>query len=170
MQCRPMSPRLVAASLDGVIVRSDGSISARTIAAVARTGRAGAQFVLVTAQPPELLPARALGHRGLAVCANGTLVYDVRTERIIAQRPVDASAPGVGRASALALLAARLGIPAAAVLVIGGRPEDLPMLAWAGLSCAVADAPPEVLAAADHIVAGADDDGPAQALERLFPA
>ena len=41
-------PLLVATDLDGTIVRGDGTISERTVAAFARVEAAGALFVLVT--------------------------------------------------------------------------------------------------------------------------
>ena len=37
------------------------------------------------------------------------------------------------------------------VVAFGDMPNDLPMLEWAGTSCAMADAHPTVLAAADHV-------------------
>lgn len=78
-------PRLVATDLDGTIVRSDGTVSARTAAAFARIEPAGSTFVLVTGRPPRWLGSvvDVLGHRGLAICANGALVYDLHTERVV---------------------------------------------------------------------------------------
>ncbi len=49
----PRAPRLVATDLDGTIVRSDGSISERTRAAIARVEQAGVPFVMVTGRPPR---------------------------------------------------------------------------------------------------------------------
>jgi hydroxymethylpyrimidine pyrophosphatase-like HAD family hydrolase len=34
----------------------------------------------------------ATGHRGVAICANGAILYDLTTERIVAVRPLDAAA------------------------------------------------------------------------------
>ena len=48
-------PLLVASDLDGTIVRSDGTISARTVAAFARVEAAGARFALVTGRPPRVM-------------------------------------------------------------------------------------------------------------------
>ena len=48
-------------------------------------------------------------------------------------------------------------------------PNDLPMMAWAGTSCAVANAHPDVLAAATHVIGANDADGVAQYLEELYP-
>jgi Cof subfamily protein (haloacid dehalogenase superfamily) len=76
---------LVATDLDGTIVRSDYTISARTVAALGRIERAGATLVFVTGRPPRWMGdvAAAVGHRGLAICANGALVYDLHAERVV---------------------------------------------------------------------------------------
>src|SRR5437868_14869600 len=78
------APRLIATDLDGTIVRSDGTISERTVAALARVELAGATLVLVTGRPPRWITdiAAAVAHRGLAICANGALVYDLHTETV----------------------------------------------------------------------------------------
>ncbi len=52
-------------------------------------------------------------------------------------------------------------------VAFGDMPNDLPMLAWAGRSFAVANAHHEVLAAADEVIASNDDDGVAQTLGPL---
>jgi Cof subfamily protein (haloacid dehalogenase superfamily) len=78
-------PRLVATDLDGTIVRSDGTISSRTVAALARVEQAGATLVMVTGRPPRWMApiADAVAHHGLAICANGAVVYDLHTEAIV---------------------------------------------------------------------------------------
>jgi len=260
-------PLLIGCDLDGTLVRSDGSISARSVAAVARAEEAGVPFVIVTGRPPRWLPpvADALGHHGLAVCANGALVYDLHTEEVVGEqllgvevlrevvdavraelpdaafaveyggsffhernyrpywdadsphvsvvpaealleRPaakllvrhatlgpdellataravvgsratlthsspdglLEVSASGVTKASGLAALAGERGIDASDVIAFGDMPNDLPMLAWAGRSYAVANAHPEVLAAAGEVVEANDEDGVARTLERWF--
>jgi Cof subfamily protein (haloacid dehalogenase superfamily) len=85
------APRLVASDLDGTLVRSDQSISERTRAVLARVEKAGALFVMVTGRPPRWMAqvARDTGHRGLAVCANGALVYDLHTERVVQDFRID---------------------------------------------------------------------------------
>jgi HAD superfamily hydrolase (TIGR01484 family) len=262
-------PRLVATDLDGTIIRSDGTISARTVAAFSRAERAGARLVLVTGRPPRAMAeiAEALGHRdGTAICSNGALTYDLRTGEVtpvqliapeqlavavrnlraaipgigiaveypggpaidrlfqpimfdagntgprfddatLTSRPaakllgrhlgyscddllaiagpaldglvavthsnaaglIEAAAIGVSKATTLAVLAAAEGITPQESITFGDQPNDLPMLAWAGTSCAVANAHPDVLAAATCIIASNDDDGVAQVLEALFP-
>ena len=265
------APRLVATDLDGTIVRSDGTISARTTAAITRLEERGVPFVMVTGRPPRWMApvAEATRHRGLAVCANGALLYDLHTERVVRSWLIDArsaaevvaalrreipgvvfavekgpvdgtpggfarerdyiprwdvaevvveplpsmlaggavkllarqegmgsdellaaaqavlgasveathssadglleiSAPGISKASGLAAFAEERGVDAAEVVAFGDMPNDLPMLAWAGHSVAVANAHPDVLAAADEVTASNDDDGVAVVLDRWF--
>ncbi|GAA5140866.1 HAD family hydrolase [Nocardioides marinquilinus] len=81
---------------------------------------------------------------------------------------VEVSAPGVTKAAGLARVAARLGVDAADVVAFGDQPNDLTMLAWAGTSCAVANADPAVRTAADHVVPANDDDGVARTLAALL--
>ena len=80
---------------------------------------------------------------------------------------VEISAAGVTKAYALERLARRLGVSAAGTIAFGDMPNDLPMLGWAGRSVAVANAHPEVLAAAGEVTASNDEDGVAQILEAL---
>ena len=89
-----LAPRLVASDLDGTLVRSDLSVSDRTRAVLARVEQAGALFVMVTGRPPRWMApvAEATGHRGLAVCANGALVYDLHTEQVVRSSLIDADA------------------------------------------------------------------------------
>ena len=60
------------------------------------------------------------------------------------------------------------GIRAEEVLALGDMPNDLPMLAWAGTSYAMANAHPTVRDAADHVAPANDDDGVAQVIETLL--
>ena len=80
---------------------------------------------------------------------------------------VEISAPGVTKASTLALVCEHLGVEAADVVAFGDMPNDLPMLEWAGTSYAMADAHPALVAAADHVAPGHDDDGVARVLAEL---
>jgi Cof subfamily protein (haloacid dehalogenase superfamily) len=263
-----MTPRVVATDLDGTVVRSDGTISSRTRDALTAAERDGAMVVIVTGRPPRWLHgiADATGHHGLAVCANGALVYDLHTERVVESHPIEVdrahelvrrlrdaipgltfgveavdapfahepsyrprwttdpgtviaeietllsepvakllgrheamgsdellarardvvgeelatlthssrdglleiSAAGISKASTLASLCAARGLGAQDAVAFGDMPNDLPMLAWAGHSVAVANAHPEVLAAVDEVTASNDDDGVAAVLERWY--
>lgn len=85
-------PRVVATDLDGTVVRSDGTISARTRAALVAARDAGALLAIVTGRPPRWLAgiADATGHDGVAICANGALVYDLRTQQVTDAHPLPA--------------------------------------------------------------------------------
>lgn len=89
-------PRLVASDLDGTLVRTDLTVSDRTRKVLARVEEAGSLFVMVTGRPPRWMApvADATGHRGLAVCANGALVYDLHTEQVVRSSLIDAEAAG----------------------------------------------------------------------------
>jgi HAD superfamily hydrolase (TIGR01484 family) len=78
-------PRLVATDLDGTLLRSDGALDARTLAAIARMEAAGIPLVLCTARPSRVLAAlaRATGHRGIAVCSNGSVIWDLHTDTVV---------------------------------------------------------------------------------------
>ncbi|HEX3975012.1 MAG TPA: HAD family hydrolase [Solirubrobacteraceae bacterium] len=84
-----MIPRLVATDLDGTLLRSDGTIDARTREAIARVEAAGIPIVLCTARPSRWMGplARATGHRGIVVCSNGSVIWDLHTETVVATFP-----------------------------------------------------------------------------------
>jgi Cof subfamily protein (haloacid dehalogenase superfamily) len=83
----PLDPgaiRLVATDLDGTIVRPDGTISERTVRALADVEQSGRRLVLVTGRPVRWMGpiVEATGHRGVAICANGAVVYDLHAEKL----------------------------------------------------------------------------------------
>ncbi|MBO8142333.1 MAG: HAD family phosphatase [Firmicutes bacterium] len=82
-------------------------------------------------------------------------------------RFVEMLRPGVSKASALAEVARRLGVDRGDVLAIGDSFNDLEMLDWAGVGVAMGNAPPEVQAAADHVVRSNVEEGVAEAIERF---
>jgi Cof subfamily protein (haloacid dehalogenase superfamily) len=83
----------VATDLDGTVVRSDYTISDRTVAALAAVEAAGRTLVFVTGRPPRWMHmvAEQTGHHGLAICANGAQLYDLHSEEVIEEHllPVD---------------------------------------------------------------------------------
>jgi hydroxymethylpyrimidine pyrophosphatase-like HAD family hydrolase len=85
-------PRLVAIDLDGTILRSDGTISPRTAAALARIGRAGARFVFVTGRTPRHAVAalKPFGYQGSVICVNGALTYDMRGAGVTGEQLITA--------------------------------------------------------------------------------
>jgi hypothetical protein len=81
---------------------------------------------------------------------------------------LEISASGVSKASALARLCRERGIDDRDVIAFGDMPNDLPMLTWAGYAVAVANAHPDVIAAADEVTASNEESGVARVLERVF--
>ncbi|MCW0213444.1 MAG: HAD-IIB family hydrolase [Pseudonocardia sp.] len=75
---------------------------------------------------------------------------------------------GVSKASALADVAAELGIEQEDVLAAGDGDNDRAMLRWAGHGVAMGQAPAEVRADADEVTATVVEDGLAVVLERYF--
>ncbi len=78
------------------------------------------------------------------------------------------SAPGVTKAAALTRWSAGHGFGANNVWAFGDMPNDLPMLTWAQVGFAVANAHPQVLAQADAVCPSNEEDGVAQTLEQLL--
>ncbi|QKW11068.1 HAD family phosphatase [Streptomyces sp. NA04227] len=76
---------LIATDLDGTLLRSDDTVSARSRAVLARAAAAGARHVVATGRPvPQVRPLLVeLGYRGLAVCGQGAQVYDVERDRLV---------------------------------------------------------------------------------------
>lgn len=74
---RPL--RLVACDLDGTLLRTDGTVSDRTVAALRLAESAAARVVLVTGRPPRFVAelARRTGGHETVICANGGLVWDL---------------------------------------------------------------------------------------------
>ena len=112
----------------------------------------------------------------LAVGAHG-LPYEVLAEArqaFAARLEVTVSHPeylefmplGVTKATGLAFVADRLGIPMSAVMACGDQANDLEMLRDVGLGVAMGDAPREVKAAADESTGTVWEDGAAVAIER----
>lgn len=83
--------RLVATDLDGTLVRTDGTVSARSRAAVRRAQDAGVHVVAVTGRPPRWMSEIAgVFGSGLAVCANGAFVVDLETGDVVRSFPMEA--------------------------------------------------------------------------------
>lgn len=78
-------PGLVACDLDGTLLGAAGKASQRTVEMVARVVASGVPFVLVTGRPPRWVPpvVAELGYAGLAVCANGAVLYDAARDRVL---------------------------------------------------------------------------------------
>jgi Cof subfamily protein (haloacid dehalogenase superfamily) len=81
---------------------------------------------------------------------------------------IEICARGVTKGSALARVAADLGIGPEDVVAFGDMPNDTEMLQWAGLGVAMGNAHAAVKAAADEVTATNDEDGVALVVERLL--
>ena len=76
--------------------------------------------------------------------------------------------PNADKGKALDIVARRYGLTAADTIAFGDSWNDIPMLKWAGLGLAVANAKSGALEAADRIIPRNSEDGVAQALEEIF--
>lgn len=108
--------RLIATDLDGTLLRADGTISPRTRAVLARVRAAGLTLVAVTARPPRFVRrlAAAEGLRGLAICCNGALVYDLDGGRVVRHTPL------AGDTAARVVAALRATVPGVCFAVEAG--------------------------------------------------
>jgi Cof subfamily protein (haloacid dehalogenase superfamily) len=99
--------QLIATDLDGTLLRSDESVSARTREALAAATAAGAAHIVVTgrAVPWTRHILDDLGYRGLAVCGQGAQVYDAGAHRLLTSVTLDRQLAGV----ALAKIEAEVG-------------------------------------------------------------
>jgi HAD superfamily hydrolase (TIGR01484 family) len=78
-------PRLIATDLDGTLLRSDGTIDPRTRRALARVEASGIRVVVCTARPSRTMCrlTQETGHRGVAICSNGSAIWDLHGERLV---------------------------------------------------------------------------------------
>ncbi|KPC96873.1 hydrolase [Streptomyces sp. NRRL F-6602] len=127
--------RLVATDLDGTLLRSDDTVSARTRAALDAVAGRGAAHIVVTgrAVPWTKQILADLGYRGLAVCAQGSQVYDagggrlltsVTLDRRVAQEALERLEKEVGT---VALAASRDGVDGEVLAGPGYRVHDGPL-------------------------------------------
>ncbi|MEV4921908.1 Cof-type HAD-IIB family hydrolase [Streptomyces roseoverticillatus] len=108
------APRLIATDLDGTLLRDDKTVSERTVAALAAAEAAGIEVFFVTGRPArwmDVVSDHVHGH-GLAICANGAAVVDLRDgARFVDVHPL-------GRAEALAVVhAVRAAAPGSSFAV-----------------------------------------------------
>ncbi|RSM83340.1 HAD family hydrolase [Amycolatopsis sp. WAC 01375] len=268
-------PLLIASDVDGTLLGPMETLSDRTNDIVRRVTEDGVPFVLVSGRPPRWIApiANPLDLTGYAVCANGAVLYEIGTDRIVAihgllepqllhdtvsaldhalpgcryaaervgesaQDPgtrsfviepdyhnpwgnhegaeapraevlghpaikllisrrgmssdemaraarevldgsvditystnsglIEVAAHGITKATGLAEVAERLGVPAERVIAFGDMPNDVEMLGWAGHGVAMANGHRYVLDVADEVTAPNSEDGVAQVLERWF--
>jgi len=92
----PTRPKAIATDLDGTLLRSDGSLDDRSRRALTAVEAAGAMFVICTARPARWMRplAEATGHRGVAICSNGGVLWDLHTESVLEDFPLDPEIAG----------------------------------------------------------------------------
>jgi len=98
-------PRLVATDLDGTLVRTDGTVSDYTAGVLAELERRGVPTVFVTGRPlrwAEVVFSH-VGSHGLAIVANGAVVWHVGRDVAVLQRPIE---PAIALQACRALRAA----------------------------------------------------------------
>lgn len=85
-----VAPRVIATDLDGTLLRGDGTIGRRTREALAAAVAAGIRIVLCTARPPRWMAplAQATGCEGLALCANGAVIWDLGAQAAVETFPL----------------------------------------------------------------------------------
>ncbi|HLH65753.1 MAG TPA: HAD family hydrolase [Solirubrobacteraceae bacterium] len=117
-----MTIRAVACDLDGTLLRSDGTLDARSHRALSAVQEAGILPVLCTARPARWIEPLALESRlsGAAVCANGAVVWDLASGEALWVRSLSAQTC----ATIVAVLGERLPSPAWAVERLDGFAHD----------------------------------------------
>jgi HAD superfamily hydrolase (TIGR01484 family) len=136
----PFPYRLIATDLDGTLLRSDDSLSRRTLDALDAAGARGAAHIVVTGRgvPWTKHVLAELGHTGLAVCGQGAQVYHAGERRLLTSVTLDrplaqlALARIEAEVGPLALAASRDGLDGAVVVGPDFRHQDgpLPVLAY----------------------------------------
>lgn len=89
----PGPVRLVASDIDGTILTSSGIIRPRVIAALHRAQDAGLALVFVTGRPTRWLTPieEQIGHAGMVICSNGSVLYDMEARQIVSAQTIPAS-------------------------------------------------------------------------------
>ncbi|UMB69870.1 HAD family hydrolase [Mycobacterium paraterrae] len=87
-------PALIASDVDGTLLNEDEKVTPRTRDAVQAAVEANAVFVLATGRPPRWIPpvVDGLGFAPMAVCANGAVIYDPETDRVLSARTLSVAA------------------------------------------------------------------------------
>ncbi len=109
----------------------------------------------------ELSPDDFLTHARAAVGPRAEVTRSSPTALL------EISAPGVSKASTLALCCEERGIRPEEVVAFGDMPNDVEMLSWAGRGYAMANAHPDVITAAYGRTVANNDDGVAVIVEQL---
>ncbi|NDC62800.1 MAG: HAD family hydrolase [Planctomycetia bacterium] len=137
---------------------------ARVVPSLDRTPPPDAFAGFAMGNEREMLDLEAALH---AACPGRLSLHTIRSPRYHDWMCEFAPA-GVTKWSGVLQMAAAWGIAAEEICAVGDDVNDLPMIRGAGLGVAMGNARPEVLAAADRIVAGHDDGGIEQVADLLL--
>ncbi|KOX38661.1 hydrolase [Streptomyces sp. NRRL F-6491] len=126
---------MVATDLDGTLLRSDESVSARTRDALAAATAAGAAHIVVTgrAVPWTRHILDDLGYDGIAVCGQGAQVYHAGEHRLLTSLTLDRQLAGLAlskieaEVGPLALAASRDGLEGEVLMGPGYRVHEGPL-------------------------------------------
>jgi len=80
--------------VDGTLLDPDDRVTPRAAAVIGNVVAAGVEFVLVTGRPPRWIPpvVAQLGVARLAVCANGSVLYDAVADEVLWARAMEPGA------------------------------------------------------------------------------
>jgi Cof subfamily protein (haloacid dehalogenase superfamily) len=87
-------PALIACDVDGTLLNEDEEVTPRTRGAARAAIDAGVLFMLATGRPPRWIPqvVDGLGFAPIAVCANGAVIYDPETDRVLSAKTLSVDA------------------------------------------------------------------------------
>jgi len=77
--------RFIASDLDGTLLQSQGTVSLENQAAIQKVLAEGLDLIFVTGRPTRWMSeiAEMTGHRGLVLCANGAVHFDLTSNEIV---------------------------------------------------------------------------------------
>ena len=131
---RDVPVRLIASDLDGTLLDATGRLAPRTLAAIEAAHDAGIVFAAATGRSqltaaPRLLPA--VPWMRWAICSNGSSLYDLHEQQVIARYPIgddichSSLTSGPGRlTSRLAGSRMRVSVPTPSFNAAIPRPTD----------------------------------------------
>ena len=120
-------------------------------------------IAVVAVRHPSLVAEQLLAPVAAAFAGAGEATFAGTTA-------VDVVPSGATKSTTVERLLTDAGHPRESAVVFGDMPNDLGLFACSGWACAVANAHPLVLQAADEIVPSNDDDGVARTIRRLLRA
>lgn len=110
--------RLIATDMDRTLLRSDHTISARTLAAFEAARQAGVEVVAISGRQPYSIASLVMGTalEGVVVGANGAVAMDIRTQQVLFEETLAVASQ---QELAAAMVAAYPGLKAVSVRKAG---------------------------------------------------